>query len=102
MKAERWEQIERIYHSALEHKPNQRAAFLQEACGCDEALRQEAESLLAHQEQAESFIEAPALEVAAQGTAEKRAQSLVGRQVGCYKIVSLLGEGGMGEVPPTS
>jgi eukaryotic-like serine/threonine-protein kinase len=60
-----WQQIEKIYHSALEHELRQRQAFLREACAGDEALRKEVESLLAHQPQAESFIEAPALEVAA-------------------------------------
>ena len=93
-----WQQIEKLYHSALEHEPRQREAFLREACAGDEALRREVESLLAHQPQAESFIEAPALEVAAKGMAENRAPSLVGRQVGPYKIHSLLGVGGMGEV----
>ena len=56
------------------------------------------ESLLAHQQEAEDFIEAPALEVAAQGLAEDQAQSLIGGQLGSYKILSLLGEGGMGKV----
>jgi eukaryotic-like serine/threonine-protein kinase len=55
-----WQQIEKIYHSALEQEPRQRQAFLREACAGDEALRQEVESLLAHQSQAESFIEAHA------------------------------------------
>ena len=95
-----WQQIEKIYHSALEHEPRQREAFLREACAGDEALRQEVESLLAHKEQAESFIEAPALEVAAKGMAQNQAQSLVGRQVGPYKIHSLLGVGGMGRSLP--
>jgi hypothetical protein len=48
MKPERWRQIDKIYHSALEHE-RQRQAFLREACAGDEALRQEVESLLAHQ-----------------------------------------------------
>jgi len=98
MNLDRWQQIEKIYHSALEHEPRQRQAFLREACAGDEALRKEVESLLAHQLQAESFIEAPALEVAAKGMAQNQAQSLVGRQSGPYKIQSLLGVGGMGEV----
>lgn len=67
MTPERWQQIEKLYHSALGRQPAERAAFLQEACAGDEALRQEVESLLVHQEQAESFIEAPALEVVAEG-----------------------------------
>ena len=98
MDPERWKQIEQIYHAALERKESQRSVFLQEACGGDSALRQEVESLLAHQQEAEDFIEAPALEVAAQGLAEDQAQSLIGGQLGSYKILSLLGEGGMGKV----
>ncbi len=38
------------------------------------------------------------MEVAAQAMAEMRARSMVGRQLGAYKILSLLGAGGMGEV----
>jgi eukaryotic-like serine/threonine-protein kinase len=97
MEPERWQEIERLYHSALKVDPNQRAAFLREACAGDEALRQEVEALLANEGEAKGFIEAPALEAAAKMAADNR-QSLVGRQVGPYKIVSLLGTGGMGEV----
>jgi WD40-like Beta Propeller Repeat len=84
--------------SALKREAGQRPAFLKEACAGDEALRREVESLLAHKEQAEDFIEAPAVEVAAQGLAESKPQSLIGQQIGPYKILSLLGVGGMGEV----
>ncbi len=98
MKPDRWQRIEQLYHSALKHEPSQRPAFLEEACAGDEALRQEVESLLAQQKQAESFIEAPALEVAAKVMAEDRSQSLIGRQIGSFKVLSLLGGGGMGEV----
>jgi len=98
MKSERWEQVEEIYHFALEREPSQRPAFLQEACGGDEALREEVESLLAYQEKAESFIEAPAVEVVAEVMAKDQAQSLTGQRLGVYKILSLLGAGGMGVV----
>jgi serine/threonine protein kinase/Tol biopolymer transport system component len=97
MEPERWQQIDRLYHSALKVEPSQRAAFLREACAGDEALRQEVEALLANEGEAKGFIEARALEAAAKMAADNR-QSLVGRQVGPYKIVSLLGTGGMGEV----
>lgn len=46
MKAERWRQIERLYHAALEREPDERAAFLDEACAGDDELRREVESLL--------------------------------------------------------
>ncbi len=98
MDPERWKQIEHIYHRALEREQSQRSAFLQEVCGGDSALRQEVESLLAHEQEAEDFIEAPALEVAAKGLAKDQVDSLVGQQINSYKILSLLGAGGMGEV----
>ena len=98
MKHERWRQVEQIYHSALEREESQRASFLKEACAEDETLRREVELLLAQKEQAESFIEKPALEAAAKGLAAGQPQSLVGRQIGSYQILSLLGAGGMGEV----
>jgi serine/threonine protein kinase len=98
MTPKRWQQIEELYHSALKREPSQRAAFLQKACVGDEGLRQEVESLLAHQVESEGFIEEPALEAAAKGTADDSTQSLVGLRIGAYEILSLLGVGGMGEV----
>src|SRR5258705_8410374 len=98
MTPERWQQVEQIYHSALGREARQRVAFLKEACRGDEELRREVESLLAQQTEAENFIEAPALEAAAKGLAAGQAQSLVGRQLGSYQILSLLGTGGVGEV----
>ena len=95
MTSDRWQQVERLYHAVLEREGNQRAAFLREACAGDNALRQEVESLLA---QEAGFLESPALEVAAQQLATDRGQDLIGRRIGCYQIVSLLGAGGMGEV----
>ena len=97
MEPERWQQIERLYHSTLKVEPSQRATFLREACADDEVLRREVESLLAQQKQAESFIEAPALEQAKR-MVENRTGSLVGQQIGSFKVLSLLGVGGMGEV----
>ena len=55
------------------------------------------ESLLA-QENGAGFLEAPALEVAGQQLAADRDQDLIGRRIGSYQILSLLGEGGMGAV----
>src|SRR2546426_12167486 len=97
MTPERWQQIEKLYHWALECEPIQRAAFLQKACAGDEALRKQLASLLAREEEAKSFIEVPVLEVAAKMFAVNKAQSLVDRQIGPYKVLSLLGVGGMGE-----
>jgi serine/threonine protein kinase len=94
MKDPRWTTVDGLLEAALERAPHDRAAFLDEACAGDEALRQEVESLLAHG-RASDFLEAPALELMRRAA---RDPSLVGRQFGSHRIVSLLGAGGMGEV----
>jgi tetratricopeptide (TPR) repeat protein len=97
VKAERWRTIEQLYHSALDQEVSQRAAFIEQACGDDEALRGEVESLLAQSQDTESFLEAPALELAARDMAESSRQSQPAA-IGRYRIVRLIGEGGMGAV----
>ena len=68
------------------------------ACEGDAALRQEVDALLAHAQTAEGFLVTPLGAVAASVLADAHGASLVGRQVGAYKILSLLGAGGMGDV----
>ncbi|PYU97945.1 MAG: hypothetical protein DMG10_29570 [Acidobacteria bacterium] len=97
MTSDRWQEVERLYHAALAREGDQSAAFLKEACAGDDALRHEVESLLA-QENGAGFLDAPALEVAGQQLATDRDQDLIGRRIGSYQILSLLGEGGMGAV----
>jgi hypothetical protein len=101
MRPERWRQIEGLYQAALERDITERAAFLDGACVGDEELRREVESLLAAEAQAkesEDFLNQPALQVTAKAIAEDQAQSLAGRKLGRYQVLSLLGAGGMGEV----
>jgi serine/threonine protein kinase/Tfp pilus assembly protein PilF len=99
VKAERWQQVEHLYHAALERGAEERAAFLAEACTGDESLRRDVESLLAYEDQAENFIESPALDVAAKMMAEEQgARVVAGQTIKHYQIISPLGAGGMGEV----
>jgi eukaryotic-like serine/threonine-protein kinase len=98
MERGRWQQIEELYHSAATLRPEEQAAFLDRACRDDPELRRELESLLAHDKQAEDFIESPALEIAVGQLAWGEDQSLAGRMIGHYRILSLLGGGGMGQV----
>jgi Tol biopolymer transport system component len=97
MKAEQWRQVEQLYHAARDRDPEQRDQFLRKACA-DEHVRGEVESLLRCEDQADSFLEAPALDITAQAFAEGRARSMFGRVLGHYEIVAFLGAGGMGEV----
>ncbi len=91
MTPERWRQIEQIYHSTLEREESQRASFLKEACAGDEELRREVESLLAHKDQAESFIECPPWKLRPKRLTQGTDRVLVGQQIGSYQILSLLG-----------
>src|SRR6266536_5015812 len=98
MTPERWKQIDQIFHDALQRQPGDRAAFIAESCGGEECLRQEVESLLASHDQAASFIEIPAGDAAAGLLAERHSRLTPGTMVNRYKILDLLGDGGMGEV----
>jgi len=98
MKAERWKQVNDLFQSAVERAPAERAAFLDEACRGDESLRREVGSLLTSHERSENFIELPAFEVAPELVTSERTNTLVGKLIGHYRIESLVGVGGMGEV----
>jgi serine/threonine protein kinase/Tfp pilus assembly protein PilF len=98
MNAERWQQVNDLFHSAVERAPEERAAFLGKACRGDESLCREVKSLLTSHERTENFIELPAFEVAPDLLVGDRAGALVGELIGHYRIESLIGIGGMGEV----
>jgi serine/threonine protein kinase len=95
MLAERWRRIESLFNEALQKDVAQRASFLDQACSADTLLRQEVESLLAHEPLAGDFLES-------RGSALKSdtSRELVpaGERIGPYTVVELLGAGGMGEV----
>jgi eukaryotic-like serine/threonine-protein kinase len=98
MTSERWQQVSRIYHDALALDPGGRQAFVREACGADEVLRQEVESLLAQPVSAEDFLGEPAMAAAEPGPSEAARSMLTGRRLGAYQVLEVLGIGGMGEV----
>ncbi|HJU55442.1 MAG TPA: protein kinase [Pyrinomonadaceae bacterium] len=102
MTNQRWQQIKEIFHASLERDPEERRAFLAQACAGDDALRGEVEALIKAHESEGSFIDSPAYEAAAGWLAgedaDNSAPSLVGQEVGRYKILAELGAGGMGEV----
>ena len=97
MTPERWAEVERLYHAALAHHANERAAFLRDACADDEALRRDVESLLA-QPASSDFGAARAIAIAAGLASTSGTSALNGRRFGAYQILGLLGAGGMGAV----
>ena len=103
MQPDRWQQIETLFHQALEHSPNERDLFLATVCGEDAALRREIESLLAAQQKSDGLLETPAADLAAEWAKDRRQASgrteqLKQQAIGPYQILYKLGKGGMGEV----
>ena len=96
MNPERWQQITSIFQVALQRDASSRAAYLNDACAGDDSLRREVEGMLASHDQASSFIEEPALNVAARQSGN--GPSLIGQSIAHYQLLSLLGSGGMGDV----
>ena len=93
-----WTTVKRIHQSALDIDPSERAAFVDESCGGDEALRREVLELLKYAAEAETFLARPAVDIAPEPPGESHEATLVGRAISHYQVLSLLGAGGMGEV----
>ncbi len=95
MSAERWRQIESVFNTAHEKTAGERTRNLDEACGGDQSLRREVESLLAFQDLAASFLVSGASGSPAPAAHDR---VLPGERIGPYTVMELLGAGGMGQV----
>jgi hypothetical protein len=94
---DRWQRAKDLFGSALEHEPGQRNAFLAEACGGDESLRREVESLLAVHQDAATTMGGTGLPES--GGAMSAPEDLVsGRRIGPYQVNRRIGQGGMAAV----
>src|SRR2546427_3160236 len=98
MTPERWQQVDRLFHAAIEIEPGERLAFLAQSCADDETLRSEVESLLLSHGTTDRFFETPVSDIAADLLAEAEPSLTAGQSLGPYKILPLIGKGGMGEV----
>jgi hypothetical protein len=106
MTPKQWQELERIYNTALEYSPEERRSFIAKECGADTEPRRAIESLT--EANAGDFLEQPAAEVAAKAMARSLFASGTGRvqvgtRLGPYEITGQLGKGGRERyiAPPT-
>jgi eukaryotic-like serine/threonine-protein kinase len=97
MTPERWERVRELFHTARALPESERSALLVEACAGDHALRREVEALLDQPVSTGSFVEflggTPPAHLGRDHDSD-----LTGRRIGSYRVQTLIGRGGMGEV----
>src|SRR5262247_527349 len=98
MSPEQWKKLDALFHEVLELQGEARAIHLAKVCRDDEELREEAMRLIAAHEREGSFIDSPIFAGPEGLTNDEDNESPVGRRIGPYQVVSLLGQGGMGKV----
>jgi eukaryotic-like serine/threonine-protein kinase len=94
------EKVAELFAAAINYEPDERRAFLASECDGEPLLLAEVEALLAADEEvvAAGFMCEPALKLQASQYARELEASRLGERIGHYEILSLIGEGGMGEV----
>jgi eukaryotic-like serine/threonine-protein kinase len=91
-------QVEDVFHAALDVPVEERDAYLARVCNGDESLYAEVRSLISELNTNPGFMDQPALDLGLKVLSQGSEESMVGKELGPYKILSRLGKGGMGEV----
>ncbi|HRH45218.1 MAG TPA: hypothetical protein PKY82_26505, partial [Pyrinomonadaceae bacterium] len=95
MTSEKWQEISKIFNTALEKKPVERLVYLDEVCGDDAEFRLEIEELLAANDEKDSFIDSPQLGLM---TSPNSLNLQPNEKIASFQIIRMIGSGGMGEV----
>ena len=98
MTPERWREVESVFSTALELEGEAQIQYLAERCEGDVALRLEVESLLSSAESATEYFEGLAGRLGIPSDTSTPKDRMVGKRIGHYRIVRLVGRGGMGAV----
>ncbi|MBN2563899.1 MAG: serine/threonine protein kinase [Phycisphaerae bacterium] len=108
MSSDRTEQIERLFHAAIDREPCERKAFLTSACGGDTALQEEVESLLEAGEHTKDFMEQPVISNPPSPIPDVESpdgdvridgdESMNGTRIGPWRLTKRIAVGGMGDV----
>ena len=102
MKAERWKRIDDLLQAAMELAPELREDYLRDVCDGDPVLADEVRSLLTSHRRAGDFLETPAPDMAARAIAAEAvpasSASRAGQIVSHYRLLRMIGSGGMGTV----
>ena len=93
-----WQEVQQLFDCALQYPPDKRGEYLEQACGPNHELRREVESLLAAHEESDTFMAEPALAGLAEVLQSTTNSLNHGDMLGSYKVLELIGRGGMGEV----
>ncbi len=99
MRSPDWSRVKTLFTAALEVVPSDRAAFLMLECDGDAALLGEVQSLLEAHEKPGKLLDTVTHEFRSQAFAfSGSATARIGERIGAYRIVGVLGSGGMGDV----
>jgi pentatricopeptide repeat protein len=91
-------EVENLFHAVLDLPANEREAYLSQACASNESLYTEVRSLISEVDNHNGFLDQPALDLGFKVLSQAAEESMIGKALGPYQVVSKLGKGGMGEI----